>query len=159
MRFLPPLVLVLVSMTHLMGCSGSDPEGPPRYPIKGKLTLDGEVLAGATIQFHPKKGPMAATVSGDNGEFQFEAVAGVHKVVVLAHAEGGGEVPAGDDDPDDDPDGESSTPDVDVPETDDEEEIKSVIPAAYSSSINTPLTFEVKEQTDPNEANLDVSSS
>ena len=154
MQRLSPAILIL---TFLLGCSG-EPEGPPVYPVKGKLTLDGEVLAGASVNFYPDKGPMASAISGDNGEFTLKAVAGRHKVLV-SKFEGGTEPSI----PGEDADGVVGAAGADLPTEGAEEaaESKSLVPKVYTTLTDTPLTAEVKEvEADvPNEVNLNLSSS
>lgn len=151
-----PLVLALASLSFVLGCSGEDP-GPPVYPVQGKVTLDGEVLADATIQFFPEEGPLAVARTDDKGEYTLNAVAGKYKVTVskvegedvseVAVAEADGEVVAAD-----------IADEVDDGNDDGTTEVVSPVPVIYSSLETTTLTVEVKEA-DANEGNLVLSSS
>ena len=84
------LFLVLFSLPSLAGC-GSNP--PPQVPVKGKLTLNGRPLRGATVVFTPDRakggrGPQSYAVTGDDGAFALAttegpgAVAGWYRVTV-----------------------------------------------------------------------------
>ena len=44
-------LLVVAFVFGLTGCGGGDnPDRPALYPVKGKVTLNGEILAGAWIK-------------------------------------------------------------------------------------------------------------
>jgi hypothetical protein len=149
-----PLILALASLSLLLGCSGEEP-GPPVYPVKGKVTLDGEVLAGATIQFFPEKGPLASATTDDKGEYTLNAIAGKHKVTV-SKSEGEEATEEGEED------GEDEVVAADLAEEPDEGEEggSSLVPVIYSSLDTTTLTVTVKADEDaPNDGNLDLSSS
>ena len=153
MRRLFPLVLAVVSLSLLIGCSGED-SGPPVYPVTGKVTLDGQILADATIQVCPEKGPMATARTDDKGEYTLSVIAGKHKVTVSKVAAGSkatevldenGVVVAGS-----------------VAEEINESTTVSVllVPEIYGSLNTTTLSVTVEENEDPpNDGNLDLSSS
>jgi hypothetical protein len=148
-----PLILALASLSLLLGCSGED-TGPPVYEVKGKVTLDGEVLADATVQLFPVKGPMASSQTNDKGEYTLNAIAGKHKVTV-SKSEGEQATEGGEED------GEGDVVAADVAEEvdDGEESVSSLVPVMYSSSETTTLTVTVEAKEDaPNDGNLDLSS-
>lgn len=66
--------LVLSTLMMCSGCS-SAPEGPPTYPVKGKVLYQGQPASGAFVVFHPKAkidgvdGPPTAQVKAD-GTFE-----------------------------------------------------------------------------------------
>ena len=65
----------------LTSCSGGG-EGGERvdvYPVRGKVTLDGSPLPGATVMFSPvdtKTGPVATARTNDAGEYQLTTYEG-----------------------------------------------------------------------------------
>jgi hypothetical protein len=65
------------------GCGG--PDGPPTYPVKGKVTLDGTPLKEGEVFFHDS----AKVVDSDHGKivdgvFEFRSKAGPHRVEITA---------------------------------------------------------------------------
>ncbi len=76
-----------------IGCSSSS-SGPKLVPADGKVTFQGQPLAGATVMFVPEKGPFAMGITDKDGKFQLSTgtsrgvVVGPVKVSVTA-AEGG----------------------------------------------------------------------
>lgn len=65
------VVLVLTVSLNVTGCSES---GPPRVPVSGRVTVDGEPLAWGAILFIPERGTAGpkAGVEVVNGEFSAE---------------------------------------------------------------------------------------
>ena len=56
----------------LAGCSGK-PQGPPRFPVTGKVTLDGKPLANTMILFIPTgqtRGHGGLTKTDENGQYK-----------------------------------------------------------------------------------------
>jgi len=49
-----------------MGCGG---DGPELGTVKGKVTLDGEPLEGADLEFQPKEGSPSYGTTDDNGRY------------------------------------------------------------------------------------------
>lgn len=139
-------LLVLVS-----GCGGA-PEGPTLYPVKGKVTLEGQPVPNATVMFQPSSGPVATGVTDANGEFTLKtgaqegAVAGTHQVSVVATA---GEKVMENPSPDDlaalstDPKQKPAEP-------------KSLIPERYSKFETSQLTATVSEDASQNNITLEL---
>lgn len=83
-------VLLVASLLMLVSGCGGAPAGPQLYAVKGKVTVEGEPLANATVTFQPESGPIATGVTNASGEFTLKtgtadgAVAGTHRVAVVA---------------------------------------------------------------------------
>jgi hypothetical protein len=148
----PLRVVVVASLLGLVsGCSGA-PAGPTLYAVKGKVTLDGDPVANATVTFQPESGPVATGVTNANGEFtlktgtQVGAVAGTHRVAVVATS---GEKIMENPSPDDlaalsmDPKQKSEQP-------------KSLIPERYSKFETSQLTATVSENASQNVITLEL---
>lgn len=86
------LMLALASLA-ISGCGGKENAGPSLTPATGTITLDGEPLPDAEIEFHykgskPEKYPGAASRSDSRGVFQVKSgkqlgiIPGRHKVTV-----------------------------------------------------------------------------
>ncbi|MEW4452879.1 carboxypeptidase-like regulatory domain-containing protein [Bremerella sp. JC817] len=87
--------LVLVAAIGFAGCGAHD--GPALAPVSGKITVDGQPLVGATMEFYPQQvGAPSYGRSNEDGEFtlrysngQMGAVPGEHRVNVLGgHVKG-----------------------------------------------------------------------
>ncbi len=85
---------LLLSLPILAGC-GTNP--PALVPVKGKLTLNGRPLKGATVVFTPDRakggrGPQSFAVTADDGTFALGtkdgpgATAGWHQITVAPPA-------------------------------------------------------------------------
>ncbi|MDA1231753.1 MAG: hypothetical protein O2856_13345 [Planctomycetota bacterium] len=156
-------LLAVVFLSGFTGCGGDEVEKPPLYPVKGTVTLNGTLLAGAAVTFHPKSGPTARGVTDEKGEFTLTtfdggdgAVEGTHTVTVQK-VEGGNAAPAAAT-PDPDKGGEvvvdtSTGPGADG--TTEMEEPKSLVPVEFTTVLNTTLTFTVKTDGE-NEAKFDL---
>lgn len=58
------------------GCGGRNPKLPPLVPVEGTVTLDGQPLEGAYVQFHPvgeTRGTGAAANTGAEGRYELIA--------------------------------------------------------------------------------------
>ena len=84
LRQLIKLVVLGLVCVGLVGCGGAG--GPKLTPVKGKVTLDGQPLAGATVNFMPETGPVALGVTDAGGNYTLNtvgragAVEGKHRV-------------------------------------------------------------------------------
>jgi len=73
----------------LVGCGGG---GPKLGKVKGKVTYNGQPVAGATVTFKPSQGPLGIGTTDASGEFTLTtagepgAVLGDHKVFITKHA-------------------------------------------------------------------------
>lgn len=129
MRHKPVLWIVVLPILAL-GC-GEEPPAPT-VPVTGRVTFEGQPVAGASVDFVPGGGRAPATaVADENGEFELStfirgdgAVPGTHTVTVLppVNSSGAEKVVAGQA-------GKSA----------------SVVPGRYSTPQTTPFEFEVKE--------------
>lgn len=94
--------LVIVSALAASGCGSAD--GPPRYPVEGAVTYQGQPVPAGRIVFEPdgsqgNQGP-AASASIDAGNYETPsgkgAVGGPHRVRIEGFEGGGtGEAPMG----------------------------------------------------------------
>jgi hypothetical protein len=101
-RLCPPLAIALLVALGIPGCGG--PDGPPRYPVEGTVTYQGEPVPVGRIVFEPDdskgiRGP-AASATIDEGRFETRpgkgAVGGPHRVRIQGYEGGGsGEAPMG----------------------------------------------------------------
>jgi hypothetical protein len=66
---LPGLVATLGVLVALVGCSGS---GVPLGKVSGKVTLDGQPLAGVIINFKPEEGRAATGTTDGEGNYTLE---------------------------------------------------------------------------------------
>ena len=76
----------LACLCFMAGCGGgAEQVGPERFPVEGKVTVDGAPVAHGEILLLPQSGGGAATVGITNGNFSATgkgAVAGPQKVTV-----------------------------------------------------------------------------
>ena len=122
----------------LVGCSGSDYEGPQLWPVTGTVTLDDKQLSGVTLQFVPigsTKGNGATGFTDQQGKYQLVtmrgfpgAPAGDYRVVATKLV-----MPDGSDFPADSAVGPMDSP------------ARQVLPSRYSSRGNTVLRATVIE--------------
>jgi hypothetical protein len=86
---------VVVMLSGIMLCCGcGGPDGPPRYPVSGRVTLAGEPLALGRISFEPdtSQGNRGPGAYGDIVAGRYEtyrtmgAVGGPHRVVIEGYA-------------------------------------------------------------------------
>ena len=142
-------VLLLGSM--FSGCSGGAQGGKrvPVYQVKGIVKLNGGPIAGATVAFGPKEGqPTAMGRTNDNGEYTLTtydsgdgAAKGLYTITVMklvGSSTGSSEPEHG----------------VNVAPSSSHDAVKSksgsddgnLIPAKYSDTNSTPLSFKVEEK-------------
>jgi hypothetical protein len=63
----------------VLGCqqTGGDDQAPPvLVPVKGKVTLDGKPLPGASIGFLPRSGPAGAAEVKEDGSYEIQYMGG-----------------------------------------------------------------------------------
>lgn len=65
-QLLQCLLVAAFGLLTTVGCGG---DGPKVAKVTGKVTLKGKPIAGANVQFHPEKGPMAIGITDDQGNF------------------------------------------------------------------------------------------
>ena len=63
------LSCMFIAMLGFVATTGCDSGGPAIAKVTGKVTLKGAPIKGATVQFHPEKGPMAVGITDDQGNF------------------------------------------------------------------------------------------
>lgn len=93
------LLVASMGLVVTIGCNG---DGPSVVKVTGKVTLKGQPIKGANVQFHPEKGPMAIGITDDQGNFTLTtsgragAPVGLNKVAISkpAPAPAGGGMPA-----------------------------------------------------------------
>ena len=97
-RTLVPFSLLLLATCSTLGCFGYRPDLPPTERVTGTVTLDGQPVANARVQFVPDnlkgtEGAMAAATTDASGKYELEtatvkgAIVGHHKVSVEARAQ------------------------------------------------------------------------
>lgn len=89
----------LITTVCLSGCGGStSADLPDLVPVEGRVTMNGEPLAGATVTFKPQVSGVNSSVgvTDDDGRYKLRysrdagAVVGTHKVTVslMTHLDG-----------------------------------------------------------------------
>ena len=64
-------VIGLVLTMSVAGCSSSSPDGlPDLAPVSGTVTLGGEPLSGASVQFESANGQAAAGTTDADGQYE-----------------------------------------------------------------------------------------
>lgn len=118
-----PLLLCLLG-----GCG---PSGPATYPVSGTVTYQNEPLPLGIVMFVAKQGPSGQPGAIDGqGRYQLEAIAGEHRVAVMAMPPREGGRP--------DPTLEGGFDYTGVPEA------KSLIPAKYNRHSTSGITVVVE---------------
>ncbi len=69
------MVLAGIVMVSTLGCGGSGQ--PPLGRVTGKVTIDGEPLAGVIVVFQPEEGRPAVATTEKDGTYELIYVAGV----------------------------------------------------------------------------------
>ncbi len=64
-----PLLIALISAL-VSGCQTAEPRPPRLVPVKGKVTLDGKPLVGASIGFLPPTGSAGGSDVGPDGSYE-----------------------------------------------------------------------------------------
>jgi hypothetical protein len=112
-------------------------------PVTGFISLDGQPLAGVSVQFIPEKGRPAAGTTGNDGRFRLStfrandgALPGRYRVTIAPRDAGTGGKPGG------------SGTDKDKPP-------RSAVPPRYSRPETSPLAAEVSPD-GPNEFRFDL---
>ena len=131
------LGLLLVGLA--VGCGGGSGDRPETGPVAGKVTLDGQPLADATVTFSPDSGRPSSGVTNANGEYELDYTVDVKGAKVGSHKVSISTFKAGD------AEGEGSESQA-VPEK---------VPPQYNRE--TTLTFEVKPE-GHTDANFDLQS-
>jgi hypothetical protein len=134
------ITLGLVVMT---GCGTNAPkrEGPHTYPVSGTVTQGGTSVTGATVRFEPADGSKGATGrTDDQGEYTLStfaagdgALVGDYRVSIVKMAGEGGAQAVSEDDPN-------------YTGTEEEVEMKNVLPEKYSNVETSGLTATVAEE-------------
>jgi len=131
-------VVAAVAVLVIAGCSRQPASNRPQtVPVKGRITLGGQPLAGATISFQPDgKGNGASGISDDSGGYALStfaakdgAVAGKYKVAVTKM--------------DGAPSGKDMNESGYAPPTASSPPPKSLVPAQYADPAKSGLTAEV----------------
>lgn len=75
---------LFVAALGLIATSGCGPGGPAVAKVTGKVTVNGNPIKGAAVQFYPAKGPMAVAITDDQGSFTISpgAPIGMNKVSI-----------------------------------------------------------------------------
>jgi hypothetical protein len=141
-------VCILGSVFLYAGCGGgaSEYEGPKRYALSGKVTLDGELVDGGTISFRPTaEGTEGPRVTGGvitAGEYKVEEAQGANLGTYQVEIHWSR------------PTGEKVLDASDTGEMIDK--VKQVIPAKYNE--NTELRADVTDDPEKNVFNFDLST-
>ncbi|MEW4490652.1 hypothetical protein AB1L42_21390 [Thalassoglobus sp. JC818] len=143
-----PVRLLMMSALLMAGCGSGDANQVPVYKVTGKVIMFGTPLSDASVSFSPKNEQPVATGRTDiNGEFVLTtyeygdgAAEGSYAVLVDKAGTVAGANDAGGDD--------EHSADVNFDpgasgEHEDGETSKSLVPPAYNSSSDTPLSATV----------------
>ncbi|MCC6507921.1 MAG: carboxypeptidase regulatory-like domain-containing protein [Pirellulaceae bacterium] len=83
----------LLTCLSMLGCSG--PEHPDVGRVSGKVTLDGQPLAEATVMFQPSTGRASMATTDSDGNYTLSyidqvsgAIIGSHKVIIRTEIPG-----------------------------------------------------------------------
>lgn len=79
------LALVAGLLVAFAGCGGGG-DTPPLGTVSGKVTLNGEPLEGATVEFIPEQGRPSLGVTNDSGEYKLDYTASTPGALVGKHA-------------------------------------------------------------------------
>lgn len=132
----------------LTGCGEKIKDAPKTGTVTGVVTLEGNPVAGATVEFFPDnekstRGPQSTGITDETGNYELTtsgnvqgAVVGFHKVTVNCPP----------------PPGQSSTSDGSAPPKPPGEPCK--VPAIFNRVDTSKLAFEVKMG--PNQIDLDL---
>jgi len=74
---------MFLALGLLAGCGGQD--GPPRGTVSGKVTLDGQPLAGATVTFYPEGGRPSVGITDESGNYELAYTADKSGAAVGKH--------------------------------------------------------------------------
>lgn len=91
----PGVATALLAAAGLVGCTGTSIERPPRAPVMGLITLDGELLEQGVIRFVPAEGTTGPQTSAviDRGLFTLPAehgpIVGTHRIEIVSTDTGG----------------------------------------------------------------------
>ena len=77
-------VLATASVLSLCGCGGGG-DLPELGKVKGVVTLDGQPLAGAQVEFLPKSGRPSSAETGEDGSYRLSYTAGEYGALVGQH--------------------------------------------------------------------------
>lgn len=75
------LIPVGLLLGSLAGCGGA---GPTTHTVSGQVTYRDKPVTTGTVMFYPEKGPAATSTIDSNGRYQLQAVAGRHRVSIIA---------------------------------------------------------------------------
>jgi hypothetical protein len=75
-------VLVVVAVLFTAGCGGG---GPSLGEVSGKVTLDGQPLAGALVEFQPAEGRGSIGVTDAQGSYRLSHTEDLQGAVVGTH--------------------------------------------------------------------------
>jgi len=121
-------VLLLALAFLVPGCG---PSGPKMYPVSGTVNYQGKPLPLGTLMFVPKQGtPSKPSLIDGSGHYSLQAVAGEHRIQVVAVPEREGGRP--------DPTVEGGIDYTGVPE------VESLIPEKYNRFDTSGITVTVK---------------
>lgn len=142
---IPPLVPSLLGVLLAASLAGCGDDKPRRYPVRGRVTYNGEPLARGTIAFSPKEADQGLGCFGEieDGSYRMTtfdtgdgAVPGLYDVAITA-AEVSYSNPLDDIEL-------SPTPEASV--TRDLQQAKHLIPPKYNSPATSGLTAEVEAE-------------
>jgi hypothetical protein len=70
MKSVNHLALLIVSAALVMTCAGCGPGGAELGSVTGRVTLDGQPVAGASIEFQPESGSPSIAITDDDGNYE-----------------------------------------------------------------------------------------
>lgn len=83
-RLVAACCVAMGSAILLLGCGGRS-DLPDLGDVQGVVTLDGQPVSGAQVQFIPESGRPSTAETGEDGNYQLQYTADVSGAVVGAH--------------------------------------------------------------------------
>lgn len=76
---------MLLICAVLSGCGGTPSDQPELGLVEGVVTLDGEPLSGAMVEFHPASGRTSTGLTNEAGEYELEYTENTPGAMVGSH--------------------------------------------------------------------------
>ena len=79
------LNLLLVIATTIAGCSSGASDVPPLGKVTGLVTMDGQPVVGAVVEFQPANGRPSSGTTDDQGRYELIYTNELHGAIVGSH--------------------------------------------------------------------------